>query len=202
MKPYSLILFFMFVGAGAFAQEKYFYVNWDVNKPLTNTNWVSDVSTRGIKAGYRVFINERFSAGLDIGATTFDQYQPKTTIESPGGAITTDYFKYIYSYSAVASGQYYFKAKDETRLLPYAGLGLGANYNEYTLYYNIYTDKNSGWGFLARPEAGLLFRISERRSLGLMAAIHYDYSTNKAPMFNYSGFSAIGFQIGIISMDW
>jgi hypothetical protein len=69
------------------------------------------------------------------------------------------------------------------------------------LYYNIYTDEERKWGFLARPEAGILVKFSKRRSIGAMAAIHYDYSTNKSPMFDYSSFSAIGFQIGIMMLE-
>ena len=184
------------------AQEKYFYLSLDATKPLSNTSWVEDATFAAGKIGYRGFIRPNFSAGLDIGWANFDQYEPTSTKDNPTGAITTDYFHYIYSYSAVVSAQYYFKPEDEDRFFPYAGLGLGANTNEYVLYYNIYEDAQRGWGFLARPEIGLLFRFTERSSLGVMAALHFDYSTNKSDKFNYSNFSSIGFQLGLISMSF
>lgn len=184
------------------AQEKYIYVNLDVNKPLSNTKWIGDISAAGGKTGYRGFINPNFSVGLDVGWSNFDQYVPTSTIENPTGAITTDYFRYLYSYSAVVSGQYYFKNPDEERFFPYAGLGVGANTNEYVLYYNIYDDSERSWGFLARPEAGILYRFTDRGSLGIMAAIHYDYSTNKSEKFNYNNFSGLGFQIGLMVMTF
>jgi outer membrane protein W len=203
MKRYiATMLTVLLIARGASAQEKFFYVSLDVNKPLSNTSWVGDVSSRGLKAGYRAFINERFSAGLDITSTTFDQYQPTITVQTENGAVTSDYFKYIYSYSVTASGQYYFKAGDSERFFPYVGLGLGANNNEYVLYYNIYTDSERKWGFLARPEAGILVKLSKRGSIGAIAALHYDYSTNKSPMFEYSNFSSVGFNIGLMLMDW
>ena len=183
-------------------QEKYMFVNLDVNKPLSNTKWIEDISAAGGKIGYRGFINPNFSAGLDVGWSNFDQYVPTSTIENPTGAITTDYFRYVYSYSAVVSGQYYFKDPEEERFFPYAGLGVGANTNEYVLYYNIYDDSERSWGFLARPEAGILYRFTERGSLGIMAAIHYDYSTNKSEKFNYNNFSGLGFQIGFMVMTF
>lgn len=124
------------------------------------------------------------------------------TKQTGTGAITSDYFHYIYNYSAVASGQYYFKSEEEDRFFPYAGLGLGANTNEYVLYYNIYKDTQRSWGFLARPEAGILYRFSERSSLGIMAAVHFDYSTNQSDKFNYNSFSGLGFQIGLMSMSF
>lgn len=184
------------------AQEKYIYLSLDANMPLSNTAWIEDVTFAAGKIGYRGFIRPNLSAGLDIGWANFDQYEPTSTKANPTGAITTDYFHYVYSYSAVVSGQYYFKPEDEDRFFPYAGLGLGANTNEYVLYYNIYEDAERSWGFLARPEVGVLFRFSERSSLGIMAALHYDYSTNKSDKFNYSNFSSIGFQLGLISMSF
>ncbi len=183
-------------------QQKYLYLDLDINKPLSNTEWINGVSIAGGKLGYRGFIRPNFSAGVDIGWSSFDDYEPTTTKQNPTGAITSDYFHYIYNYSAVVSGQYYLRTEEEDRFFPYAGLGLGANTNEYVLYYNIYEDSQRSWGFLARPEAGLLFRFTDRGSLGVMAAIHFDYSTNKSDKFNYNNFSALGFQIGLMSMSF
>jgi hypothetical protein len=196
-----LIGILFFTSQMALAQEKYFFVTLDVNKPLSNTTWIGDVSGRGAKLGYRGFINERFSAGLEIDWAVFDQYHPTETVQNSTGALTTDYFKYIYSYSAAISGQYYLPFGDGEKFFPYAGLGLGARHNDYTKYYNIYTDEDASWGFLARPEAGILYKFGGRGLLGLMAAIHYDYSTNQSEKFGYNNFSALGFQVGLIFME-
>jgi hypothetical protein len=191
------------VCAAAMAQERYFYVALDVNKPVSNTSWINSTSTSGLKAGFRVFLNnnDRISLGVDVSSQTYDEYKPKRTIEKPGGAVTTDYYNYIYSYSAVASGQYYFPLGEERMVLPYAGLGVGANLNEYIKYYNIYSDIDRKWGFVARPEAGILVRFSKRKSIGAIAAVHYDYSTNKTEQFGYRNFNSIGFQVGLMFMQ-
>src|SRR5688500_690618 len=104
------------------AQEKYIYLNLDVQKPTSNTVWMEDIRSAGGKLGYRGFIRPNFSAGLDIGWANFDQYEAISTKQNPTGAITSDYFHYVYSYSGVVSGQYYFKEEDEDRFFPYAGL--------------------------------------------------------------------------------
>jgi len=186
------------------AQDNYFFVNWDINTPMTNTNWIGATSTRGIRAGYRAVIGpqRRFSAGLDVSWATFSEYKPTQTFQQEAGAITTDYFNYIYQLSFAASGQYYFHKSNNERFFSYVGMGLGANQNKYTVFYNIYKDQQQQWGFLARPEAGILLRISTRKRIGLMAAVHYDYSTNKSSDYNYSNFSAVGFSIGLMSMQW
>ena len=198
---YYLTIFFLIILSSAWAQEKYFYLALDVNKPVSNTSWIGSTSSAGFKLGYRVFLNDRFAVGVDLAQQTFDQYHPTETVVNPDGAVTTDYYKYIYSYSGVVSGQYYFPLGDKEMFFPYAGLGLGANYNDYTVYYNIYSDVERNWGFLARPEAGILVKFGQRRSIGAMAAVHFDYSTNKSDRFEYKNFSTVGFQIGVMFME-
>ena len=206
-------LLFMVVVGNAFAQaaepetvfdyvpDKYVYINLDVNSPMANKGWLNATTAHGVKAGYRQFLSRSFSAGVDIGYASFNQYFPTETFQYPNGALTTDYFNYISSLSVVLSGQYNFQLKSQL-FYPYVGIGLGAMGNDYTTYYNIYTDKDTSWGFLARPEAGVLIRLSKRRAIGGMAGIHYDYSTNESEKNGYSNFSSIGFQVGIMFMDW
>lgn len=202
MKRYIFMLVGFLYTSLSIGQEKYIYLTLDGNKPLSNTEWINDISFSAGKFGYRGFIRPNFSAGLDVGWANFDQYEPTSTKQNTTGAITTDYFHYIYQYSAVVSGQYYFTDEEEERFFPYAGLGLGASTNEYVLYYNIYEDTERSWGFLARPEVGLLYRFSDRSQWGIMAALHFDYSTNQSEKFNYQNFSAVGFQIGLMSMSF
>lgn len=201
MRKFIFILLVTF-GHVCIAQYRYLYATLDFNKPLTNTNWLRDVSSRGARLGYRVFLNEKFSVGLDLHATTYDQYKPAETIQQSNGALTTDYFNYVYNYGAAASGQYYLNVGDGDTFLPYVGLGLGANHNEYVMYYNIYKERDLQWGFLARPEVGLLVKFGGRRSLGALAAIHYDYSTNSTNKFGYNNFSNVGFNLGIVVIEW
>ncbi|SKC48189.1 outer membrane beta-barrel protein [Ohtaekwangia koreensis] len=200
---YLLIIISLFTVQALQAQNNYFYLALDVNKPLTNTEWVDGTSARGGRIGYRAFITEgsRLSLGIDANWTSFNTHKPTETFEGKGGAITTDYFNYIYQYGVTVSAQYYFPLGEGERVFPYAGLGVGANNNEYVQYYNIYSNSERKWGFLARPEAGILVKFTRNRGLGAMAAVHYDYSTNKSESYNYDRFSSIGFQIGLIVMN-
>jgi hypothetical protein len=201
---YILLLMFLCPILTAEAQENYFYINWNANIPLSSKEYIDNTSGRGAKIGYRVFFgrNRRLSAGLDFNWAQYDEYKPRETFENENGAITTDYFNYIYQYGLTASSQYYFPLGEKDMFFPYVGLGLGANHNEYTVYYNIYTDTDRAFGFLARPEAGILVRLGTRRKLGLMGAVHYDFSTNKSDAFDYSNFSSVGFQLGIMVLQW
>ena len=201
---YILTTIFVCAVLMAEAQENYFYFNWDGNIPLSSKEFIDNASGRGAKIGYRMFFgrNRRFSAGIDFNWAQYDEYNPKETFENENGALTTDYFNYIYQYGLTASSQYYFPLGEKERFFPYVGLGLGANHNDYRIYYNIYTDSHKAFGFLAQPEAGILVRLGSRRKLGLMGAVHYDFSTNKSDAVDYSNFSAVGFQLGIMVLQW
>lgn len=191
-------------GTATFAQRSYFYFAWDVNQPLSNTSWIDETSTRGAKLGFRKFVGEarRISVGLDLNWNYLESYKPTETFYTDNGAVTTDYFNNIFTMAAALSGQYYFPIGDKQVFYPYVGLGLGANRNRYTVSYNIYQDEEDAFGFLARPEAGILVRIGERRRFGLTAAVHYDYSTNTSDNYGYSNFMTAGFQIGVVSLQW
>lgn len=200
MKKIILMLLFVLPMVAVHAQQNYFYISWDINKPTSSTDWISGTSSAGGKAGYRAFLNnEKISIGLDLNWGAYDQYEPTQTFESEHGAITTDYFNYIYTYGIAVSGQYNFTVGEGDRFFPYAGIGFGANHNEYVQYYNIYSDTDKQWGFLARPEAGIIIKLG--RTWGVLGAVHYDYSTNKSDFFDYKNFSALGFQIGAVFLQ-
>lgn len=179
--------------------DRYVSVSWDFNQPLTNTNWIKEGSGLGAKIGYHKMLNDRFAVGVDAAWAVYRHYEPTTTFINNDGAITTDYFNYIYSYSFMASGNYFLPSSSK-KLMPFVGLGLGASQSKFVQYYNVYTDKDQSWGFIARPEVGLLVPFGGK--LGLQVAAHYDYTTAGSDRFNYSGFSHFGVSVGLVSMSY
>jgi hypothetical protein len=200
MKKLQFIIFavlcFVTVASRAQDFDKYISVSWDINMPVTNRSWLDATSARGYRIAYRKLVADRLLAGLDFGKATYSQYQPTVTMESPNGALTTDYFKYVYTYGLTLSGDYLLHVSENERILPYAGLGLGASYNSFNTYYNVYQDKEDKWGFLVSPRVGILFPFG--RKVGASVGVHYDFSTAKSQYFGYPNFSNIGVQAGII----
>ena len=186
----------------AFAQDfdNILVVSWDANKPLSNTGWINSWSARGVKAGFKKIINDNFMAGADINWATYDQYQPTITMERTNGAFTTDYFKYVYSYGLTVNGQYLLPGTNRDHFMPYAGIGLGATYNSFNRYYNVYQDKEDSWGFLVRPEVGAIFPFSGK--VGAIVGVHYDFSTSRSSYFNYNNFSNLGVQVGLAFLSY
>ncbi|HRJ31574.1 MAG TPA: outer membrane beta-barrel protein [Cyclobacteriaceae bacterium] len=191
----AIILLAITPAAIAQVAESAFHVSWVTMKP-TYTDYVSKTSSRGFNVGFTKFINERFGAGLSGGYTVLDDYVPRQTYTFPGGAITTDIFNYMYFYTLMANGQYYFKT--EGLFVPYASLSAGAAFTEYTIFYNAYSDSDTKTSFNLRPELGALYRFQKYSTLGMKAAIGYDFVTNKSEYFDLKNFSALSFQIGIV----
>ncbi len=198
---YFIIIIFSITSIGSYGQDfdRYFSVSWDVNKPLTTTRWIDETSVLGFKIGYHKLLNDRFSVGVDFTESIYRHYEPTTTFISSDGAITTDYFNYLYSYGVVANGKYFLPSKSK-KLMPYVGVGAGAAFNRFAQFYNIYTDKDDSWGFLARPEAGVIFSFGGK--VGLIASAHYDFTTAGSDKFEYSGFSHYGVNLGLVFMSY
>lgn len=161
----------------------------------TYTEFVGNTST-GFRLGYSRFKTDTFGWGFDVAYNTLDDYVPRQTYEYPGGAITTDVYNYMYHLTFLVNGQYYYKAT--SRLVPYASLGAGVALTEYRLFYNVYKESDNSIGFVARPEAGLLFRLKEYGSLGLKTAVSFEYATNKNKAYELENFSGVAFQFGIV----
>lgn len=185
-----------------FAQEydRLFSLNLDINQPLSNTDFIGNTSGRGFKIGYRQILNEHFLVGADINSATFNDYAPRQTYVTETGALTTDFYRYAYTYGLNLSGDYLFFP--DKRFQTFAGLGIGASYIDYTQYYNVFSASDKKWGVLIRPEAGAILRLGKYSSWGIQGVLHYDFSSAKSPDFGYSNFMNVGIQIGVVFFSW
>ncbi len=175
---YTVALLMLFSTA-SFAQRDVFLGSWEIAFP-TNTDLLSKTSFSGGRVEYRHFLqNGSFSIGIAGSWNSFDQYTAKQTYEyeTGNGAVTTDLIKHIYSTPITLTGHYYFKLSSNM-FKPYVGVGLGAQYSEQNLFFNIYEVDNSDWGFVVRPEAGVLVRFAP--SFGGFVSCAYNYATNDA----------------------
>jgi opacity protein-like surface antigen len=203
MKRISILLLLFFLAADAVhsqSYQKFFWGGLDLNKPLSNTDFVKDVSTRGFKVGFRQLLDEHLLVGVDLNSASYKGYTPRQTYTSANGALTTDFHNYAYVYGLTLAGDYLFNP--EKKFQPYVGFGLGASYVDYTLYYNVFSDNDPKWGVLLRPEAGVLLQLGKYSSWGIQAGMHFDFATAKSKDYGYNNFSNVGFQIGVVLFDW
>jgi opacity protein-like surface antigen len=180
--------------------DKMFFVGWTANTPLTNQEFTGSPSARGARLGYRELINPKFALGVDLTMATYDDYIPRQTYYSPGSAITTDFTNMVNTWGATLSGEYLFF--EEKRVMPYAGLGVGVAYNNYKVFYNIFSDADNVFGVLVRPRVGTWVKFRENGAWGLNVAIHMEYSSTKSEEMGYNYFLNPGFEIGLVHLDW
>ena len=178
--------------------KKYYAVVWDVNQPLSNKDFVNNTSTRGGRFIYRESINNRFSVGGDLGFATYHDHLPPQVYASGNGSIYAELFTYVYNYSLSISGEYYFT--EAFWLKPFAGFGIGASFNRYSSFYNVYGDTDRVWGALFRPHAGALIRFGNKSRWAARVSAHYDWATTRSENFGYKNFSNLGADVGIVFM--
>ncbi|MEZ4973828.1 MAG: hypothetical protein R2820_11000 [Cyclobacteriaceae bacterium] len=186
----------------AFGQyfDKIYGFSLDVTTPLSNTEYVDNISARGFRFMYREMISEKFFGGLDLTNSTLTEYKPRQTYTNGSGAITTDLYNYTYNYGATLTFDYFLNT--EKKLMPYAGLGVGASFLRFHQYYNVYTSQADSWGVLIRPQVGIFYRLRENSSWAFQAALHYDYSSAKSEELDLGALSVIGMQVGFVILDW
>lgn len=161
----------------------------------TYADYVGKTST-GFRLGYTRYKTEKFGWGFDAAYNTLNDYVPRQTYTYPGGAITTDIFNYMYYFTLMLNGQYYYKPSG--RLIPYASLGAGVSVTRYTLFYNVYQEGDEKVGWVARPETGIVFRVREYSTLGLKTALSWEYAGNRSELYNIDNFNGFCVQVGIV----
>lgn len=168
--------------------------NWEIGTPL-GSDFVKKTSLAGANVEFRHFVSPNFSVGAGIHWNTFEEYlSPRVYEKADGsGAVYTDIVPQVFVLPMLVKAHYYFDAGN--KLKPYLGLGIGAQYSEQSLYYNIFVSSANNWGFAARPEAGLMYQLPNKKG-GLHLNIGYNYATNENPDFKMESMSHLGYSIG------
>ena len=202
MKKLILIVI-VFVGlqSSNYAQmvgKDWMSIGWEVGIP--SNDFISGESYSGGRIEYQRMIKPHLSVGISGSWNSFQEYVPKSTYQKPdgSGAITTDLVRELYSVPLTLTTKYYFNRGGGKKLLPYAGIGLGAQYSAEAIYFNIYGIEDNNWGFVARPELGLLYALSDHTALYFSAT--YNSASIKSDFFQHDNLNhtvlSIGFSFG------
>ena len=169
-----------------------FLIGWEVAVP--SNDLISGTSWSGGRFDYRHMIKPNLSVGVGVSWNSFSDYVSRTTYQKADGtgALTTDLVKDVYTVPITLETHYYFKGK---KLLPYVGIGLGTEYSDQTLYFNIYSIEEDNWGFVARPEVGVIFPFNSGGT-GLYLNGAYNYASNKNETFGTNSLSHFAVSLG------
>jgi len=173
-----------------------FSIAWEVGIP--SNDFMSATSYSGGRIEYQRMIKPNMSVGISGSWNSFSEYVPKTTYQKPdgSGAITTDIVNEVYSVPLTLNVKYYMREGKGNTLIPYVGIGLGGQYSAQAKYFNIYGIEDNNWGFVARPELGVLFSFNRNSALFLSGV--YNYAAIKSDFFGNESLDHIAVSLGFV----
>ena len=168
--------------------------NWNLGS-MTSKDFVKGLSTSGVGIGYSQAIGKGFSAGLDLSWNNFYTYYPRQTNPSKDGAFTTDMYKSLFTVPVTATITKNFLQSGI--LSPYVKVGVGTMYSEQHLFYNIYEEDNSNWGFTVIPEAGLHIKTNAANKWAFNLGAQYRYASNSVTDYRINNLNSFNFNAGL-----
>jgi outer membrane protein W len=172
-----------------------FLIGYNVAFPTND--FLSKTSWAGGKIEYRHMLKHNLSVGLAGSWNSFEEYVPRTTYQKPdgSGAITSDVVRDLYSVPITLNVHYYFESGNT--ILPYAGIGMGTQFSDQSVYFNIYGLADETWGFVAQPEVGLIYPFKGSYTALYLSAV-YNYASNKSDIMNTNNLSHFALTLGFV----
>ncbi|MFZ9003610.1 MAG: hypothetical protein EP302_05885 [Bacteroidetes bacterium] len=183
----SLLLFF---ALSASAQNK-FALTYSIGFPTGETSdYFNSTSWRGVNIDYHYFLEDGFAIGFSTGWQVFNDNLGYVTETSGTETLSGYRYNYLNSFPLLVTGSYFFDASGE--LTPFASVGVGLVYNEFSQDTGLLRDEGTGWPFAVRPEIGLDYEVSY--NVGIRASFRYNYvaSGDELPSLPYFAFN-LGF---------
>ena len=155
---------------------------------------VDKTSLRGADVNILYGINDKFSAGLNIGFQDFYQKFPRSVYKlSDGSDISAVLTNSIQTLPILATAKYSFLP--QARVQPYATAGVGGAIVLSKQYIGEYPNETNKFSFAAKPGVGVYIPFRKQGEVGVNLGVNYNYIAYKQD--DISNLSYIGFTIGI-----
>ena len=155
---------------------------------------VDKTSLRGADVTILYGINDKFSAGLNIGFQDFYQKFPRSVYKlSDGSDISAVLTNSIQTLPILATAKYSFLP--QARVQPYATAGVGGAIVLSKQYIGEYPNETNKFSFAAKPGVGVYIPFRKQGEVGVNLGVNYNYIAYKQD--DISNLSYIGFTIGI-----
>ncbi len=149
----------------SYAQGGYANFTYNIAMPLGATaGYINKTSFRGASAEVGIALNENIALGLSGSWHVFYKNSGYTTVElSSNSALSGKEYRYINALPLMAIGRYLFNS--ESKITPFAGLGIGTAYVEQRTDIGSVPFGNNGWHFALAPEAGAVVKAGYRTNI-------------------------------------
>ncbi len=165
------------------AQNK-FSITYSIGFPTGETSdYFESTSWRGVNVDYHHFLQENVAIGFSTGWQVFNDNRGYVTETTGTETLSGFRYNYLNSFPLLVTGSYFFR-RGET-ISPYASLGAGLVYNEFSEDTGLLRDERTGWPFSIRPEIGVDFEVGY--NVGIRTSFRYNYvaSGDKLPSLPY-----------------
>jgi opacity protein-like surface antigen len=162
MKKILLLLVSVICIQMAQAQKGYGAVTYSMAVPMGDmSNYIDQISYRGTNIEFYWHLKKNIDVGAEVGWNVFYAREDKATYTHETEAITGIQYRYINAVPMLASVRWRKPGGD---LQPYVGAGVGTSSMNRSTDFGLYRIINNTWQFCLRPEAGLIYKLSEATS--------------------------------------
>lgn len=194
MKKIFLLVFALISIQFMYGQGGYSSVTYSMGIPIGDMkNYIDQVSYRGINMEFFWHTNKNFDAGIELGWNVFYSKEDKNTYTQETQSITGTQFRYTNAVPMLA-GLRWRKANGKTQ--PYLGAGLGTTYIGRATDFGLYRITNNNWQFCVRPEAGLIYKLSDATGATVGVKYYANFKNDKMDAQSYLAVN-VGFVFGL-----
>ncbi len=170
--------------------QNHIQLSYDYSFPTGETaDYMGVSSFRGGSFEFGHHLTDRMSVGLKVGLHTFYEELEKDTYTDGNVTIYGKQFRYMNSFPALAIFQYNLMG-EESRVIPYGKLGIGAYYFQKRTDLGLYTFTNKyQWSFGLQPEAGVLIPLTENIRINFNSRYNYIFENKEIGTQGYVSIS-------------
>ena len=155
-----LLLFVSVIGFQmVHAQKGYGALTYSMAVPMGDMkNYIDQVSYRGVNMEFYWHLKQNIDVGAEVGWNVFYNREDKTTYTDETASITGVQYRYINAVPILAGVRWRKPGGD---LQPYVGAGIGTSSMNRSTDFGLYRFENNTWQFCLRPEAGIIYKMSD-----------------------------------------
>lgn len=190
-KIFALAIFFslLFVSVGYSQQESYWSIQYATGFSTGDMGtYISSPSFRGAIIEYRNAVQPNLLVGVDVGWNVFYERKDEATYTRGTEALSGIQYRTQNELPILISADYFISI--DTRLKPYAGLGIGTLYSQRSTDMGQWRLKEDPWHFAIKPEVGFLYEMSYSTSFKFAAKYYNGFTSGDLPAQGYFSISA------------
>lgn len=165
------------------AQKGYSVFSYSVGFPTGDLQeYIDQISYRGINMEFYWHVKPNLDAGLEVGWNVFYAKEDKKTYTHETTSITGVQYRYTNAVPIIAGARW---RKTGGKTEPYIGAGLGTTSVNRSTDFGLYRIYNNTWQFCVRPEAGLIYKMSQTTGLSLGVKYYANFENDELTAQNY-----------------